>query len=294
MSETTQQTPLSGVVAFKTGLKIATPFNKHGFTALLKTLLFYGVGYVALFWLWLYLMPLGADGLIPLSLSFGQGSIPIATIIFYLLCFVPFVIFYPVRCVLTGRRDHPYFKDVGTPLFTRAVCVSLLVLPGVAAFEAMEMFGLEYLWLITVILYFFFAAYLILVLVHLTATGRVDFGTCWGLYKQAPFKYTAASWGAFFTLLIPFVLVAFVLIAIVFLCGLLYLAFVDGNPDLFFEDFMALLMGEGIGAHVLPYACVFLWPIGIMCGFYVWTSVGFYGAVAALYRDQNPQAKVSL
>lgn len=294
MSETTRTETLSGVAAFKAGLLLAMPFNRHGFKALVKTLLFYGGGYVALFWLFLLLAPRDANGLIPLSLSFGQGSIPIAALVMYLMGVVPFNLFYPVRCVLTGRRDHPYFKDVGTPLFTRAVCVTLLTFPGIVAFEAMEMFALQYLSLIAVILYLFSEAYLGLVLVHLTATGRVDFGQCWGLYKQAPFKYTAASWGTFFALLIPFFLLALILILAIGLCILLYMAFAGGNPDLFFEDFTLFLMGEGIGAHVLPYGGAFLWPLGIMFGFYAWTTVGFYGAVTALYRDQKTQASVSL
>ena len=275
---------VSGMQAFKTGLLTAIPRDRHIFGALLKTALFYGGGWAVLMGLWFLYGPRGADGMIPLSMSVWGVHLSISTFAVYVVSVIPFVDLYAVRSVLEDRNDAPYFCSLVEGAAARTLVLLLLInLPLFFddGFFAECGWYLSPLWACAAIV---LQPYMGIVIVHLVASGRIDLGGAWHVFRRTFWRSVLI----FFGVLVTFVVIALLCEVLLSFClGLAEgaLAIKMGtDPLLLAQDLAALSEKLPVAPRVVPYVWMYVLPMGVYHAVLCWGNVGLYGALTFLYK----------
>ncbi|MBA4118097.1 MAG: hypothetical protein C0514_04290 [Candidatus Puniceispirillum sp.] len=284
MSHMTQVNTVSSMQAFKTGLLMAIPRDRHTFGALLKTVLFCGGGWAVLMGLWFLYAPRLDNGMIPLSISVWGVHLSISTFAVCVVSVFPFVDLYAVRSALKERKDTPYFCSLMEGVAARALVILLLI--HLFHFVNDSLFA-ECAWYVSVLFVcgaIVLTPYIGMVIVHLVVSGRIDLGGAWHIFRRT-------FWGSVFV----FLGILFTFLVVAFLCEV-FLSFCIGlaggilstniRADLLLltQDFAALSEKLPVAPCFVPYAWMYVLPMGVYHAVLSWGSVGLYGALTFLYK----------
>ncbi|MBA4118098.1 MAG: hypothetical protein C0514_04295 [Candidatus Puniceispirillum sp.] len=279
--------PASGMQAFKTGLLMAIPRDRHTFGALLKTVLFYGGGWAVLMGLWMVYGPRGAHGSVPLSFHVGGETLSMMTVAMSVMMAFPFIAIFSVRCVLEHRTNVAYFDTRGPCVFMGAFAAGGIMFPlsfvGDLAFARTP----QEVQLLTLTLSYVVMAYIAMVIVHLVASGRLALKETWQIFKPSFFMGVLVSGGTILVLAVAALLTYGVLVFMV-VGGMTLMSFQIGHdPLMVIQDWATLLRGNGLYRGLLPYDFIILSSLGLLIGLVAWTCAGSFAALASIYSAQK-------